>query len=751
MPGLLPVKVAKPAPLSREPSAPSSEPWWTGVIAVADRPGAVPEAVRLGAVAVAGLSAIFPFLHNGIMGGDDARWYSAVVGDTVQQWRAGAGPAFVGQTYFGAVGTVLPLRVAPYLQHLTVLLDFLTGRCLTPYLLLNLALVVSAIAAGLSAYACVRLIAPQRRVEAVLLATLYAWCPGVIGLAYTGQLYMSAMAMPYLPIVFAGIVRIYRAGDFLGWALVAAGSAAAWLGHSPIGLWVCVAAAGALVVRIVQERELPRRELRFIAGAAVLFVGLCGYVFVSTVVLDSRAGGGGVPVEGLLATVRAMFPGALLPVSAEAGELSDLQLGYGLWFVLIVGGIAAWKGKGRLARGLVLVAAGLICLTLPVPLITPVLWHGMPQTVVTITNSAPMQRLYSILAACTVVLAAVALASGSPILGRRERVLAALALAVAWSGFELHAFVHRGSLIETTTERSEELLAPQNLVLSRYSMGLLSENDRFFSNGYMDFELEQRLLQPDLLRPLLSNVSALAPGAGPGARPTTASWPEALSGSPDGTDPRWVNLAPKLTLQPGQHYLLALDFLADSYTGVLQVTGPGIIREYQLPRSGDIYAFGSSLRSSHFIPLWSNARQPVEVTVTYLNQDPGVDSASYRDFARYALIPYQPEALPIHLVSLFPYVTEVKSPSKGWLETFRFYTPGWMAMVNGRPVPIARSFNDLVAVPVEAGASEVTLTYEPPAVLAAAYWATWVAWLGTLAYFGISAWRALRHREAPVA
>ncbi len=70
----------------------------------------------------------------------------------------GVGPVFVGQTYYAAVGTVMPLRVAPYLQHLTVALDLLTGRSLSPYLLLNLAIVASSVAGCLSAYFCLKAI-----------------------------------------------------------------------------------------------------------------------------------------------------------------------------------------------------------------------------------------------------------------------------------------------------------------------------------------------------------------------------------------------------------------------------------------------------------------------------------------------------------------------------------------------------------------------------------------------------------------
>src|SRR5580698_2702777 len=207
------------------------------------------EVLRMVAAAGAGLFALKSFLVDTIIGGSDGVWYTAVVADNLQQWRTGHWPVFVGQTRFAAVGTVIPLRVAPYLQHLTLLLDFTTGRRLTPYLLLNLAIALSGAAGGLSAYLCLRSILGERRIEALLLAVLYIWCPGVIGLPFTGQLFMSTMTMPYLPIVFLGIVRIFQRDDFSGWALASAGCAACWLAHSPIGAWASIAVALALVAR----------------------------------------------------------------------------------------------------------------------------------------------------------------------------------------------------------------------------------------------------------------------------------------------------------------------------------------------------------------------------------------------------------------------------------------------------------------------------------------------------------------------
>ena len=445
------------------------------------------------------------------------------------------------------------------------------------------------------------------------------------------------MALPYLPLVFTGVVRIYRKGDLVGWAWVRASCAAAWLGHSPIGFWASVAAALALCGRYLTGEGRTKTEALKIVFAGVLFLGLCGYVFVSTALLQSQPTQG-VPLRTLLATVRVMVPGALLPVTKDAGELSDVQLGYGLWFVLLAGSVFAWRRPGLLGRSLFISAFILVCLTLPVPILDTLFWQALPQVVVDITNAAPMQRLYPILAACSVILAAVAISDERAITeGVRKRILAVLAICILWSGFELHAFVHRGSLIANTREHTRDSIAGKSYCLTRYSMGLLSEYDRFFSNGFMDFELEQRILDQNMGSYLLTNVGAIAPGHDSGSSQPSKPLSEAIVGSSTRSS-RWVNLSPTFTLQSGHHYLLALDFIQGTYNGVLQLIGPGLFREYQLPHSGALLAFGTSQYSTRVIPLFSAASGPVEVTATFVNLDSSVDLSIYADFGRYQLI-----------------------------------------------------------------------------------------------------------------
>jgi hypothetical protein len=711
--------------------------WTDLILSRADRFPGCAEISRIVASIAGPVAAIGPFFHNGIMGGDDSLWYTAIVADNLSQWRSGMGPAFVGQTQYAALGMVMPLRVAPYLQHLTLGLDFLTGQRLPAYLLLNMAIVVSAAAGGLSAYLCLRSLLPHHRTEACLLALLYFWCPAVIGLAYNGQLFMSAMTWPYLPVIFLGITRLYDWNGLSGWVMVAAGCAMAWLCHSPIGLWATFAAALAVTVRWLSGyfngRELLRATL-----AGLVFAVLCGYVFVSMATLspDRTAS---IATYDIKAGLRATVPGIFLPLSETGAALSDFQPGYSIWLIIVLCVAQRQWAKPGPARSLTAIVLLFLLLLIPIPAVNAGLWSLVPQFVVDATNRAPGQRLYALIAACAVILAAITLRqlyrSGSI---RRSAAVLLLLLATLWSGIQLRPFLLLGSRLANSAQHSDELLLPQNLAVSRYSVALLSEYNRFFSNGVVDYNLEQRILGPNLRTYIESNLDEIAPGFDHGPYGSHPSLGGELRGQGEPSDSHFIALSPTLRMEPLSHYVLVIDFPRKDFSGVLEVRGRGILREYALPMSGEPFAFGATQFASRAIPLSNQTLLPLDLALTFINQGPNADPEPYRNFAQYELVRYDPEKLPIRLRSYLPYVADVRSPGPGWLETFRYFTPGWKATVNGNWVSVRRSWNQLVAVPVGAGENSVKLIYQPPFALVAAYWITWIAWIALLA--GSVAW-----------
>ena len=103
--------------------------------------------------------------------------------------------------------------------------------------------------------------------------------------------------------------------------------------------------------------------------------------------------------EKIAEFVRGVFPGMLQPLSDRARELSDVQLGYGLWAVLACAVLAAGAKRSRELRVLLAGAAGFLVLLLPLPGLNSFLWGLMPAEVVRVTYYWPMQRFYLILAA----------------------------------------------------------------------------------------------------------------------------------------------------------------------------------------------------------------------------------------------------------------------------------------------------------------------------------------------------------------
>lgn len=159
-----------------------------------------------------GAALMEPYLAHGTIGGSDAIKYSNGVADFVTQVRAGVFPVWIGQSDFAIYGGEFPPRFALYLQHLSALVDILTGRKLPLFAVLNVALTVSLIGGLLSCYLCLRAILRDRPWTSMCLAILYASCPGVLGLPYSQDLYMSFSTLPFLPIVFLGIIRSFGGG-----------------------------------------------------------------------------------------------------------------------------------------------------------------------------------------------------------------------------------------------------------------------------------------------------------------------------------------------------------------------------------------------------------------------------------------------------------------------------------------------------------------------------------------------------------
>ncbi len=229
----------------------------------------------------------------------------------------------------------------------------------------------------------------------------------------------------------------------------------------------------------------------------------------------------------------------------------------------------------------------------------------------------------------------------------------------------MRPFLHRGTLIANSRESSREALSQDNLILASFSNAMFAKVSPFFTYGFMDFALEQRVLGEDMKDYVVTDVGSVAPGYDFNDSGGRKSPEDVFVGKPAQDGRRWIEISPRLTLEPGARYLLAFSFPGRPYKGVLQVSGPGMTHEYILPNSGERFAFGTDPANSHVIPMSNAAGAPVEVRLDFVVQDPEVDLSTFKESARFRLIRYDPKELPVRLISLLPYVAKVRTPAPG--------------------------------------------------------------------------------------
>lgn len=701
-------------------------------------PDAPLELPRLTLIGAASVVLMGPFVTSGLVGSGDAGWYSIMVADFVSQWRAGVFPVFVGQTPYAFNGAISPLRLAPYFQHLTGVLDCLTGRSLGFIALQNLALVLSVLAGALSAYFCAASILPRQRWAAASLALIYIACPGVLALAYGGDLFLSLMALPYVPLVAYGLWRALEKEESTSIAWTVLPLAAVWCCHAPIAFWLTVLAVLAHLVRLTSRWREGRIYREYLAGGA-LFALCAGFVFVSVATL----GAGSQVVERNLAesNLRNAFPDAILPVSRSASQLGDCQLGWSLWIVLI-GAAAAHFWRPRRAVGAMLAGMGLLLLLLlPVPALSHWLWSALPQAVCNLTFYWPMQRFDVIIAAFAVIAGAAAIAALTRAFPKAAPLLAlSLACGLCWSGAEALKFLRRGYRSRPPAGLTQRFDEVHNVVLTRYSFNPFSAVPSYFTHGYIDPYLENRVLSADQKNILADNVASARPADGaPGITLESGE-----------KSPSIVALEPGINLAPGVRYAFRFEAAQPVPPGWLIIDGQAAFREYELPDSGSGIAFWTPVRSfgllatsRDFFPIWTSRQAGGLVHFGYaFARPPGNINGA---FARILVQAYRTDDLPVRVTRWAPYEASVESPLAGtWLETPRLWVPGYLASVNNRRAASRRSADGRVMIRLEAGSNRVILTYPGPISLRLAYYAALISWSAAGAWASISGIRTLR-------
>ena len=697
------------------------------------------EVLRLLLVGVGATLALLPFYWAGSIGAGDAYWYTIMLADVVAQLRAGEFPFWVGQSEYAFNGTVYPLRLAPAFQYAGALLDQLTAGRLEPFPLKNAVLCLSALAGGFSAYACLRPLLPRLPLGAALLAVLWILSPGVLTPLMRGDMYMTFMTLPFVPLVLHGCWRLWARNDAAARGWIGIGLAGTLFSHAPIALWLLLIAGGHCAASLVHRRRDWRREIGLLVllGALLFLAG--SYPAVSAATLDNQLK---VPSTGESAwrEVAAAFPGSFLPLDARGG-LSAYQLGYSLaaLFVLALLLLPWRRPHGTLP--FVLTGLGIAIVVLPVPWITRFLWlNVVPGWFVTINNVWPMQRLFLI----WTLVGAFAIActwSGQATrsLASRGVIFVLLLLAMGWSWSQAN-YLGRSVRGTTTPPQAARQATDRNhILLTRYSYSSFSTTPSYVTHSYMEPWWENRLLDRTTQRPFLSNADAAAPRLdmehGLPEHPRLVQSGVFLARNLRETEHH--DLDPALTLEPGRLYALRFDFAQPGIGNYLQIIHPSLFREYMLPdsgaglhRQGPPQGFGSLPSSSKVMPLAlvQDATAPQTITLRLITPRRAEDVFP---LGEYWLYTYDRAELPINVESWVPYRARVETAVAAYLETPRLWLKHWRAKVNGDAVAVEQSPDNLVMVPIAPGRSTVELRYQPP------------GWFSALFYLNFSTWVVL--------
>jgi len=700
--------------------------WYAGQAQLSARRGEMIRWVALGLLATWVLQ---PCYHAGGIGAGDAHWYTVMLGDFVEQLRAGVFPVWAGQSEYAFNGAVIPLRVAPLFQHEGGILDLLTWQSLEALPLRNLTLAINGLVIAFAMYGALRALSPRRPGFAAVVAGLFLCSPAVIAPLYAGDQFMTFIAIPFLPAVFYGLWRFWERKDFVASIWLAIGLAGLWLAHSPIGMWTTFCAAAGWLGFFVFRHE---RALAFKQGlgTAVLFGLLASFPFLSTLSIDNT---NPEPTYGdtAVTNLKEAFPANFQPISSTANKLTDYQPGYAVLGLFVLG-LLFWQ-PSRAPKTAVFVGLALLLaiIIIPLPWITEWFWMHLPPTVLLITNVWPMQRLMVIWAA--VMLFATTLAiTGSPNRRWRPRFLLGIAVILGlWSLREVAKFHHAVRQTITTGAAARLFLTPPNRIITRYSYSSFSRFPTYYSHGYMDPIWENRLLRRDGQTLLVANGEGALRG-----EPVQQGTFMALNDN----NSNYYALSPSLSLEPGRHYALKLEFLIPPEHGYFQIHGDGFFHEYILPDSGsgihlpaETRAFGSFPQSFHALSLWSTAPHPVTLRLRYIATDR--PKTPTFPFARFSLYSYQTKDLPIRIRSWIPYTATTYVAEPAWLETPRMWLGRYRATVNGHAAEVGRSPNNLAMIRLDLGSNEVVLRYEAGLVLSASYWIGLFCWL-TLASIG---------------
>ncbi len=469
----------------------------------ADGPG---ESLRLVTLLFGCAFLLHPLLTFHAVGAGDAIWYATMLRDAVEQFHAGQFPVYVGQSQFAFNGAVFPFMLAPYFLYLGGLLDLITFHSLGIFALQHLTVTVSLTGGVVILYHCVRQFVPIHPCLAVGIALIFGASPGVLAPLYTSDMYLTAMTLPWVPLAVYCAYRVAANPGRTAWVGLGASAGILCWSHIPVAIWTGLACAVPVALRFAFGPD-RRAVLKNAVLAMVVFaLTSIGYFVPILASLDNSLVA--PAIAAMMRNLQSAVPGAFLSVSDPATLLSDFQLGYSLWILLLWGALDCW-GRPRMGptSGLVLSSLGILTFVLPIPHLTASFWKLLPDHLVLATDIWPMQRLYLLLGAISCLLGAAALRRSASRSTGIWILRCGIGFMVIWSGTESTKFLQRGNDVRHLKPAASSAALEINSLLTLNSFAPFFPRHsppHYFSNGNVNPARANRLLEASDLSPILT-------------------------------------------------------------------------------------------------------------------------------------------------------------------------------------------------------------------------------------------------------
>lgn len=459
-----------------------------------------------------------------------------------------------------------------------------------------------------------------------------------------------------------------------------------------------IAGACAALPRALYARLFGGRGPALVFAAAILAVALAGRTLPWAATVQSAVTLGGLSGNPTMGTaLTASFTGRYNGFDFEPGLV--------LWMLFGIALVSSIAARRATAQWLLIPVAGLVLFAIPLPGVTEFIAAHSPRGIAEVANLPLTLRIWPPAIACLVLgahLALESLAGGRNWL--RWAAAAAVVAGVLWSARNLVPVVRHGFAVTSNAALTAAWWNPTRTVMDHFVYDLLA-CPQYFSNGKMDPRLETRLLAPDRETVVIGPEQIAERMEKKGATKL------ALTARPFPHSDQWLKILPTITVPARTTLLLRFEFLPEEYRGTLIFAGSSGYREYALPCSGQVRAFGSAPGASRVISIENPLAEP-ETYQLELLVGPGLSGKLRNgDFGNVTVSQFEPERSPLRLRSLAPYVVETHLDRGGCLETPRSYVPGYRATIDGNPVALERSTQTLAMLAVPPGDHVVEIRF----------------------------------------